>query len=145
MFRTETQQALRALTALAQANTPLVLGNLASRSRVPSPMLAKVLHRLARHGLVKGQPGRGGGYRLARPAGSIRLIEVVTSVEGPSFGMNCLFGLPHCSDDSPCPMHELWGGIRGRILEGLDAQSLADLARQGSGLTTSKGNNHAGL
>lgn len=92
-------------------------------------MLAKVLHRLSRDGLVKGQPGPGGGYRLARPAGSIRLREIVTLVEGARFGMNCLFGLPNCSDDVPCPLHDLWREIRGRTLAALDNQTIEDLAR----------------
>jgi Rrf2 family transcriptional regulator, iron-sulfur cluster assembly transcription factor len=138
LFRVETQQALRALTVLAQLDAAIVLTDLSARSRVPGPMLAKVLHRLARHGVVKGQPGPGGGYRLARPADEIRLREVVTLIEGPEFGMSCLFGLPQCSEESPCPLHGLWGEIRGRILDVLDRQSLADLARDGSCLSPTR-------
>lgn len=139
MFRIETQQALRALTVLAQATDSLVLTDLARRCQVPAPMLAKVLHRLARNGVVKGQPGPGGGYRLARRAEEVRIREIVSFIEGPGFGMNCLFGLPHCSDEIPCPLHEFWAETRGRILEVLDKQTLADLARDGSCLAPQRG------
>jgi Rrf2 family nitric oxide-sensitive transcriptional repressor len=43
--------------------------------------LMKVVHRLAQHGFVETVRGRGGGLRLARPAGEITVGAVIRAVE----------------------------------------------------------------
>lgn len=128
MFKTETQYALRATAELARQDGALSIGQLAERSNAPGPMLAKVFYRLSQQGLVIGRPGPGGGYKLARPAEKIKLAEIVQLTEGSDFGHYCLFGLPECSDDEPCPLHEVWGPVRQRIFDMLDNYSVADLA-----------------
>jgi Rrf2 family transcriptional regulator, iron-sulfur cluster assembly transcription factor len=128
MFRAETRHALRALTTLAQGDGSSLLAALAPATRVPAPMLAKVLHRLSQGGLVQGRPGRGGGYALARPATEIRIRDAVVLFEGPSFASSCLFGLPSCSEANPCPLHPYWGEIRGRMTQLLDDCTIGDLA-----------------
>jgi Rrf2 family protein len=54
---------------------------------VPGAYLAKHLQALARAGIITSIQGPRGGYRLARPAAEITLLEVVEAVEGdePSF------------------------------------------------------------
>jgi Rrf2 family iron-sulfur cluster assembly transcriptional regulator len=127
MFTMEVQQALRALVALAGADGPLVLDALAREAKAPAPALAKILSRLARLGLVVGQRGPGGGYRLARAADDIRLADVVMPIEGTTFARTCLFGLPHCSDEAPCPLHLTWGAMRNGLLDMLENETLASL------------------
>jgi Rrf2 family protein len=48
--------------------------------------LLKALKALARAGVLHSAGGPGGGYRLARPAKRITLLEVVEAVEGPVRG-----------------------------------------------------------
>jgi Rrf2 family iron-sulfur cluster assembly transcriptional regulator len=129
MFRSDVQHALRALAALARSGQPLAIPELSRRVLTPEPMLAKVMHGLARLGLVIGQPGPGGGYHLARAAAAIRLADVVLPLEGPDFARSCLFGLPHCSDEAPCPLHPVWGSLRAGLLDAIDSWTVADLAR----------------
>lgn len=128
MFKTEVQQALRALVALARAEGPVTIAVLAAEVEAPAPMLGKVLHRLSRLGLVVGQPGPGGGYRLARPGAEIRLADVIEPLEGPGFARTCVFGLPQCSDEQPCPLHGVWGQVRRGLLWAMEECTVADLA-----------------
>jgi len=128
MFKTETQYALRATAELAREEDALSIGQLAARSQAPGPMLAKVFYRLAQQGLVVGRPGPGGGYKLSRAADEIKLAEIIQLTEGPDFGHYCLFGLPACSDDEPCPLHEVWGPVRQNIFDMLEKYTVADLA-----------------
>ncbi len=127
MFHTETKQALRALSVLAERDSVVSLAELAVRTAAPAPTLARVLARLGRRGLVAGRRGPHGGYRLARPAVSIALGDVVLPIEGPGFARGCLFGRPRCSAARPCPLHGAWAEIRGRVLALLAERSLADL------------------
>jgi len=69
-------------------------------------LTAKLLTQLAAAGLVKGTPGPGGGYTLARQAEQIRLIDIVSifgQIEPPSL---CPFGPNWCGVGEPCPLHD---------------------------------------
>jgi Rrf2 family protein len=53
---------------------------LAAAQRLPAPMLEQLLLQLRRAGLLESRRGRQGGFRLARPPGSIPLAEVLAAV-----------------------------------------------------------------
>jgi Rrf2 family protein len=74
------------LLSMLPEGTSLSAADLAEYHGVPGPYLAKSLQALARAGLVASEPGRGGGYRLGRPADRITLLDVVGAVdEGERF------------------------------------------------------------
>ena len=50
---------------------------------IPSELMAKVLQKLVRKGLLMSHSGPNGGYELARNADAISLIEVLEALEGP--------------------------------------------------------------
>lgn len=131
MLKTESEQALRALAALAASDRSLSLVELARRASAPAPMLAKVLARLGHLGLVAGRRGPKGGYRLARPASKIALGDIVLPLEGRRFANACLFGPSECSATEPCPLHQIWEPLRDRLVAFLENASLADLAPAG--------------
>lgn len=69
------------MAALAVATDGLVATPvLAEQTKVPANYLAKVLQQLAAAKLITGRRGVGGGYRLARAAVDIRLLEVINAV-----------------------------------------------------------------
>ena len=53
---------------------------------IPPRFLLKILKLLARAGMLDSQKGPGGGYRLARPASKVTLLEIVETVDGPVGG-----------------------------------------------------------
>ena len=57
--------------------------SVADRFGISENHVAKVLGQLARGGLIEGSRGVGGGYRLARPATRISMLDVVECVQGP--------------------------------------------------------------
>lgn len=62
--------------------------DIARRNALPPDLLGRILHRMARCGLVQSVQGANGGFRLRRPLERIALKEVVESVEGP-FQLTC--------------------------------------------------------
>jgi len=70
---------LLALTYLAlQGKGRICYRNeIAGRFRISRAMLAKILQRLRRSGILRSHVGARGGYSLARPAESISLAEVL--------------------------------------------------------------------
>lgn len=77
------------LLALAPAGTALPAARIAEFHGVTAPYLAKHLQTLARAGILESVPGAQGGYRLARPAAEIRVVDVVEAIDGPTPAFRC--------------------------------------------------------
>src|SRR3954470_17875791 len=56
---------------------------------VSESYLLKQLQALTRAGVFTSTPGPLGGYRLARPASEITVLEIVEAIEGPELGFRC--------------------------------------------------------
>jgi Rrf2 family protein len=56
---------------------------------VPPAYLAKHLQALSKAGIIESVPGPKGGYRLARPAAEITVLDVVEAVEGRTDAFDC--------------------------------------------------------
>ena len=79
---------------------------IASARGISRPMTAKLLSRLVKMGLVMGVAGQGGGYRIAREASSIRLMDIVSIFEQGNGDSPCPFGKDWCGKNNPCPLHD---------------------------------------
>lgn len=111
---------LRAVVHLAgKGDQPMLSRDIARELNIPEHFLAKILQDLSKNKLLLSFKGRGGGFRLARPANEIRLLEVIQAIDGPQFGQGCLLGLPDCSDAKQCPLHYQWSEIKTRIMQTL--------------------------
>jgi Rrf2 family protein len=77
------------LLAAAPGTGGLPVARLAEFHELPAPSLAKQLQSLAAAGLVVGSTGRSGGYRLARPAREISVLDVVAAVDGGEAAFRC--------------------------------------------------------
>ncbi|MBD3334686.1 MAG: Rrf2 family transcriptional regulator [Candidatus Eisenbacteria bacterium] len=101
--------ALRALILLAQTgDRPILARRLAEELQLPQNYLAKILNQLAHRGLLRSFRGARGGFQLARPPDQIRLIDIVEGFEDLPRSSACLLGLPECSDDADCSIHQRW-------------------------------------
>jgi len=130
IFGASATHALRALAHLAAGGgEDATLGrDLARKVRVPSHYLAKVLATLARTGVLTATRGVRGGYRLARPARQIRLMDVVEPFEGQRAHPGCLLrpGEP-CRERAACSAHAAWSGVKTSYVRFLETTTLADI------------------
>ncbi len=81
---------------------------LAKETDIPSHYLSKILRRMVEAKLLVAEKGHNGGFRLAKPAKSIRFIDILEAVEGRSKVPLCVFGWDVCSDKTPCALHNRW-------------------------------------
>ncbi len=83
--------ALHAMLEMALAgDEPVTVGGVADRFSLPRTALAKVFQQLVRAGLALGTRGVGGGYRLARPAAQVSVLDVISAFERPRPAGLCL-------------------------------------------------------
>ena len=50
---------------------------------IPLPLLAKILQKLTKSGLLRSLPGTNGGYKLNRDPREISALEVIGAIDGP--------------------------------------------------------------
>lgn len=95
---------------------------------IPPALMAKLLQRLAKGGLVAATHGIKGGYRIARPAQSISLREVIEAIEGPLAMTDCHDPeSDRCPQDSACTVKRPLLEIQARIAAVLAQTSVGDL------------------
>jgi Rrf2 family iron-sulfur cluster assembly transcriptional regulator len=125
------QYAVRAAIYLAEhADEPSQVGTIAEALGIPRNYLSKILHQLARAGVLASERGRGGGFRLAVAPETLTLARIVEPVQPGFTDRRCLLGRPECNDTDPCPVHDRWRTLAGRIAGFVDETTLADLVRQ---------------
>jgi len=85
-----TNYALRALQLAALRAPDLVrVDDVVAVHGLARPHIVKIVHELGREGLLQTQRGRGGGFRLGRPAEEIVVGDVVRLTEGPLDVVEC--------------------------------------------------------
>lgn len=121
---------MRAMAWLALSPSELVPTNtLAEKTKVPPHYLAKVLQNLAAADLIVGRRGVRGGYRLARPASQITLLEVVRSVAEVNRITTCPLGLPNHAG-TLCPLHARIDHAARVVIEVYGSTTLQSLAEE---------------
>lgn len=95
------------------------------------PTVSKILKVLARAGLLLSQRGARGGYRLARAAEQITLVEVIDAMEGPFALTECSVGEGICSQEGQCRLPGSWRQINRMVRSTLEGVSLAQMLRPG--------------
>lgn len=121
--------AVTAMGYIASAGgKPVLVKEIAEAGQIPAAYLAKLIHSLARKGLVLTQRGVGGGVTLARPATNITLHDMCVALEDPIVLPACMLGNAECSDARSCPAHRFWTEHRGQMDEFLRSTTIADIA-----------------
>jgi len=94
---------------------------------LPPDLLAKVLQKLARSGILDSQFGSAGGYRLSRDPASVSLMDVVRAVDGPTDFLACRRGRKNCHLVPRCTVRKKLSTVGKRVNELLASLTLADL------------------
>src|ERR1700682_4969692 len=73
---------------------------------ISGPLMAKVLQKLAKGGLVMSRHGSGGGYQLARDPKDISAFEVINAIDGPLVITSCVTTHGECEQATNCTIRE---------------------------------------
>jgi Rrf2 family iron-sulfur cluster assembly transcriptional regulator len=86
---------------------------------------------LVRAQVLKPTRGRGGGFILAEPPDTTKVITVLNAVEDMSrIEPDCVLDLSACNDEAPCPAHDAWKPMRQALVATLKSMTVADLASE---------------
>ena len=95
---------------------------------IPIELMAKVLQKLVRRGLLASHQGTRGGYQLARVPAQISIADVIQAIEGPVTVTACSTDEGQCEQFSKCNVRDPLWRVRERILSALGECTIAELA-----------------
>ena len=133
MFNKETEYALRGLVYIQLQNTCGRRPGIAEIAReidAPHFFTAKILQRMVKHGFVRSLKGKGGGFYFEKDKENLSVIEVISATEGNKIFSDCVFGLNHCDNGNPCPLHEKYAPIREAINKLAATETIMSLSKQ---------------
>ena len=127
----------RVLIQLALAPERLVtIDEIAESYGISRAHLTKVVHALALRGYVETVRGRHGGLRLARPAETIGVGDLLRATEGSLSLVECFAADGACVIEPACGLRSVLHEALASFLAVLDGYTLADLvARRRAPLT----------
>ena len=108
MFSRSCQYALRSVIYLARhTGTDKNTGvkEISDTLMIPHQFLAKILQQLSKQNLLSSIKGPNGGFFLSEANLDVTLLQIVECIDGPSLFTSCIMGLPNCSTERPCPLH----------------------------------------
>jgi Rrf2 family nitric oxide-sensitive transcriptional repressor len=121
-----TSHAIRILIDCAQAEQRLVkVAELSQRLQITPQNAFKIVNVLARAGLLEALRGRNGGVRLARPASTVRIGDVVRATEVTHVEIED----DACARRSRGGVNQILDDALGAFIDVLDQHTLADMAR----------------
>lgn len=126
----QTDYALQFLSALGRLPTgeSLALSKFAARGRVSFLFMQRIAGKLRVAGLITAGKGRAGGYKLARAAAKITILDVAQALEGDMAVVPCLKnGDTSCPHQLVCQTRTNFHTINAHIQEYLKTISLAEL------------------
>jgi Rrf2 family protein len=121
---------LMALKYLAEhpAEDSLSARDIAQAYHIPPQLLAKILQRLAKVGILRSHAGMSGGYSLLKPPREISAFEVIRAIDGPLFITSCGAIRSSCDLTESCTIKEPLARVNDSISDLLRNISIADLA-----------------
>jgi Rrf2 family protein len=123
--------AVRAMLALAASrdDRPISVRRIAEAMAIPAQILPSVMRELVRAGLAEAASGRSGGYRLAKAAPDINLLQVVEAIEGDTRRQTCVLRGGPCGRDGTCIVHGAFFAAQEAIRAELSRATLDQLSQ----------------
>jgi Rrf2 family protein len=103
---------------------------IAEQYDIPIELMAKVLQRLVRRGLLTSHQGTRGGYRLARSSSAISVADIIQAIDGPVTVTACSSESENCGQYAKCSVRDPLWRIKDRILAALSTCSLQEIAAE---------------
>jgi Rrf2 family protein len=120
--------AMRHLARTASGSPSTSAREIAEQYDIPIELMAKVLQRLVRTGLLVSTQGTRGGYALSRSSSAISVADVIQAIDGPLTVTACSTEKNDCEQYSKCSIRDPLWQIRERIAEALGTVTIAEMA-----------------
>lgn len=134
MFSKACEYGIKATIFIAGASASgkmVSLAEISDNIQSPAQFTAKILQNLVRKKMVLSQKGPNGGFSIpVARARQLRLLDVVTAIDGDQLFTGCALGFETCNSQQPCPLHHQFKSVRDDLQHMLETSTIHDLANQ---------------
>lgn len=127
--------------SLLPYGTKITGAELAKTLNIPDRFLLKIMRNLTKSKIMRSYRGVDGGFSLDKKPKSITLLDVVESVEGPTYMQKCLYDAESCNRGCSgiCSVRESFKEIQKSVVEQMSAVNFEVLAAKEKELRRVKG------
>ncbi len=116
--------------ALREGKDPVLMSDIAEAQHISRKYMHSLLSRLKGAGLVRAVRGMGGGYLLNRAPADITVFEILETLEGSLYPLECTYTPNICPRMETCVARDVWLEIKGSIEKLLTGMTLEDLVQR---------------
>lgn len=98
--------------------------------KIPLAFTGKILLELARADIITSVKGPGGGFFLSKKNLSIPIIKIVEAIGDITYFTSCGLGLDECSEEHPCPIHDVFKIGRDNLLSLFKNKTIGELGTE---------------
>lgn len=113
--------------ATSSSDSVVTAAAIAAAENISPKYLEGILSQLTTVGLLVSERGKRGGYRLARQASAITMLEIVEALEGEIRPVGCVDSLALCSHGQGCLPRRFWLGLKDSVDGYLSSRTLRDI------------------
>jgi Rrf2 family protein len=150
MISQRARYAFKALFRLARAGVgeSMQIKDICEADQIPRPFLEQILLELKRSGFLGSRRGKEGGYFLLRDPSQITIAAVLRLLDGPFAPLPCLSKTAYrrcddCADEASCDLRRVFAEVYGKMLNVLEAQTLASALKESDRKTGGRGTSAA--
>ncbi|EKD46363.1 MAG: hypothetical protein ACD_68C00014G0002 [uncultured bacterium] len=96
---------------------PLSLAKISEKYHLPYRFLQKIARKLLQAKIIISEPGKNGGFKLARKPSQINVSQIVAVLDD-SLPVKCLMG--NCPAAQKCPSRSLWNKILANLNKSME-------------------------
>ena len=105
-------------------------GEISEEYGISATLMAKVLQRLARRGIVAAKHGSSGGYQLAKDPDQISALDVISAIDGPVLITSCVTSHGNCDATDRCSVREPLRRVNESILQVLGSVTISQMSEE---------------
>jgi Rrf2 family protein len=132
MFSKACEYAIRATIYIAdQSNLDrrVSLKDIAKAIDSPEAFTAKIMQQLSRDQIIDSIKGPSGGFSIdKKKIQTLRLSQIVQSIDGDSIYKGCGLGFKECSEKHPCSVHHKFKVVRDELRKMLENTTVKELS-----------------
>jgi len=120
--------AVKHLATHSKAEHACSANEVAEEYGISATLMAKVLQRLAKEGVVVAKHGSTGGYQLAKEPAQISALDVISAIDGPVLITSCVTSHGNCETTERCSVREPLRRVNESILEVSSTVTIAQMS-----------------